>query len=217
VWSQRLAHNGRFTRIVVPYQELLTRCQASFQRKFWYAEGGYLFDGIDGPDGNDASLRPNQLFALSLRYPIATPEQRASILSVIAKELLTPYGLRTLAPSVPAYHGTLGSRQEQQQDALHQGSVWTWLLGPYMDALYNPAYSAEYDEHVWKKGLRQLAPLNQHLSEGMLDMIGGVFDGDYPHHAGSMLASVMGSAELLRAYSTLTQVHVRQPHLVRSR
>ncbi len=216
-WSQRIAYTGRFTRVPVPYQELLTRCQASFQQKFWYADGGYLFDVIEGPDSKDAALRPNQLLAISLRYPIATPEQRASILSVIAKILLTPYGLRTLAPDAQAYHSTLGSRQEEQQDALHQGSVWTWLLGPCIDALYNPAYTSDYDETVWKKSLRQLAPFNKHLSEGMVDMIGGVFDGDYPHNAGYVPASIVSCAELLRAYYTLTQVYVRQPHLVHSR
>ncbi|GAC1576345.1 MAG: amylo-alpha-1,6-glucosidase [Ktedonobacteraceae bacterium] len=216
-WSQRLAYTGQVTRTTVPYKELLMRCQASFQQKFWYADGGYLFDVIDSPNGNDSALRPNQLFACSLRYPVATKEQRASILGVVAKKLLTPYGLRTLAPDAKAYHGTLGVRQEEQQDAVHQGSIWTWLLGPYIDALYNATYTQSYDEMIWKKSLRQLAPYNKQLSEGMLGMIGGVFDGNYPHTAGYTPATLLGSTELLRVYHTLTQVHVRQPHLVQSR
>ncbi|GAC1652882.1 MAG: hypothetical protein NVS4B12_24480 [Ktedonobacteraceae bacterium] len=107
--------------------------------------------------------------------------------------------------------------QEEQLDALHQGSVWTWLVGPYIDALYNASNtSSSYDELLWKKGLRQLAPLQKQLTEGMLDMIGGVFDGEYPHKAGYVPASVMGSAELLRVYHMLSQIHVQQPHLVRA-
>ncbi len=216
-WSQRFAHTGHFTHVVVPDKELLMCCQTSFQQKFWYAERKYLFDVIEGPDGNDAALRPNQLFACSLRYPIATVEQHRCILDVVAKELLTLYGLRTLAPDAEAYHGTLSVRREEQQEARYQGSVWTWLLGPYIDALYNVAYTSEYDEKIWEQSLCQLALFDKHLAEGMLDMVGGVFDGDYPHSAGYVPASLLGSAELLRVYHTLTQVRVRQPHLVQSR
>ena len=215
-WSQHLTRTGRFTRTTIPYQELLTRCRTSFQQKFWYPEGGYLFDVVESPTGNDAALRPNQLFACSLHYPVLAEERRASVLAAIEKNLLTPYGLRTLAPNAKEYRKTLGERHEEQQDALHQGSVWTWLLGPYVDALYNSS-DGSHDEIAWKKSLRQLIPFKKHLTEGMLDMISGVFDGEYPHAAGYVPASVMASAELLRAYHLLTQVHVRQPHLAYSR
>ncbi len=216
-WAQRLTYMGRSPRITLPYAELLTKCQANFRQKFWDADGEYLFDVIEGPEGNDVSLRPNQLLACSLRYPVATSEQHKAILKAVTRSLLTPYGLRTLDPDAEAYHGTLGQRREEQQDALHQGTVWTWLLGPYIDALYNRKYTPQYDETLWKRGLRQLAPFRAQLSQGMLDMIGGVFDGDYPHNWGHTLASLQGYAELLRAYHTLTQVHVRQPHLAHSR
>ena len=216
-WAQRLTYIGRPSHVTLPYEELLPRCRANFQQKFWYASGRYLFDIIDGPNGNDPALRPNQLFACSLRYSIVTLEQRNAILDIVTKVLLTPYGLRTLTPDTEAYHRVLGTTREEQQTALHQGSVWTWLLGPYIDALYNPLYTSECDETLWRRGLRQLAPFRNQLSQGLLDMLGGVFDGDYPHHAGHTLASVSASAELLRAYYTLTQVHVRQLHLVQSR
>ncbi len=227
-WSQRLARTGRISHATTPYQELLTRCHSSFQQKFWYAEGGYLFDVVEGPHGNDEALRPNQLFACSLCYPVLDEGRRASVLDVITKKLLTPYGLRTLVPGAAGYRGYLGTQQEEQQNALHQGSVWTWLIGPYIDALYtlysvgHTTSSAHDDQDeaqasLWKRSVRQFAPFQKHLSEGMLDMIGGVFDGDAPHPAGYVPASVLGSAELLRAYHTLTQVYIRQPHLVRSR
>ncbi len=220
-WSQRLARtNARLSR--APYQELLTRCRASFQQKFWYAEGGYLFDVIEGQHGDDAALRPNQLFAFSLRYPVLNEEQRAPVLAVVTKNLLTPYGLRTLAPDAEGYYGTLDARQEER--TLHQGSIWTWLLGAYIDALCHVGQlktdtknTMESEVQTLKRGLRQLAPFQQHLAQGMLDMIGGVFDGDMPHQGGYLPASLSGTTELLRAYHTLTQVRVRQPHLVRSR
>ena len=225
--SQRLTHaHNRTTGTTIPYQELLTRCRTSFQRKFWYDAGGYLFDVIEGPHGNDATLRPNQLFAFSLHYPVLDEVRRASVLDVVTKNLLTPYGLRTLAPNAEGYHGSLGVHLEEQQGALHQGSVWTWLLGAYVDALLcigntksmsSANGSAQSDVQSWRRGLRQLAPFQKHLTEGMLDMVGGVFDGDMPHAAGYHPASVLACAELLRVYHSLTQVHVRQPHLVQSR
>ncbi len=217
-WSQRLTHHtDRITRVTVPYQELLLLCRTSFQQKFWYAEGNYLFDVVESPNGNDAALRPNQLFACSLRYTVLDQEKRASVLAAVTKDLLTPYGLRTLAVGAKEYHGVLGTRQEEQQNALHQGSVWTWLIGAYIDALYNTCdTSSGHNNTLWCKSVRQLASFQKHLSEGMLGMIGGVFDGEYPHAAGYVPASVLASAELLRAYHTLTQGHVRQSHLVQS-
>ena len=215
-WSQRLTHTGHVPPATTPYQELLEHCRISFQQNFWYADGGYLFDVVDGPDGNDRALRPNQLFACSLRYSVLSEERRASVLTAVERHLLTPYGLRTLAPDAKGYRGFLGNQQEEQQEALHQGSVWTWLLGSYIDALYNSSDRSR-DELIWKKSLRQLAPFKKQLAEGILDMIGGVFDGDDPYAAGYISASVLASAELLRTYHMLTQIHVRQPHLVHAR
>lgn len=220
-WAQRLARSNRFgfNREQTPYRELLTQCKASFRQRFWYSEGGYLFDVVDGPHGDDVTLRPNQLLACSLRYAVLDDEQcRAAILDKVTKNLLTPYGLRTLAPDAEGYHGQLGVSLSEQQDALHQGSVWTWLLGPYIDALYKTERtSATHNDALWKRSTRQLLPFQQHLSEGMLDMIGGVFDGNDPHAAGYVPASVLGNAELIRVYHMLTQIRVRQTHLVQTR
>ena len=220
-WSQRLARSNRpaIQREQTPYRELLLQCKASFQQRFWYNEGGYLFDVVDGPHGNDTELRPNQLLACSLRYAVLDDEQcRSAILDKVTKNLLTPYGLRTLAPDTESYRGYLGTSLAEQRDALHQGSVWTWLLGPYIDALYKTAHaSATPNDAFWKRSIRQLQPFQRHLSEGMLDMIGGVFDGDAPHAAGYVPASLLSNAELVRVYATLTQITVRQPHLVQSR
>ncbi len=217
-WSQRLLPST-IQRKQTPYRELLLQCKASFRQRFWYSEGNYLFDVIDGPHGNDIALRPNQLLACSLRYAVLDDEQCCSaILDKVTKCLLTPYGLRTLAPDGEGYRGYLGTSLAEQQEALHRGSVWTWLLGPYIDALYKTTHaSATPNDALWKRSIRQLQPFQQHLSEGMLDMIGGVFDGDAPHKAGYVSASLLGNAELMRVYATLTQIHARQPHLVQFR
>ncbi len=134
-WSQYLGKRGYIDRSPSYYQDLLTQCKKSFEQRFWYAEGGYLYDVVDGPNGNDPALRPNQLFAISLRYsPLDIPARQA-VFDVVTQHLLTPYGLRTLAPHEEAYRGQMGKHQDGQQLAFHQGSVWPWLIGPYIDAL----------------------------------------------------------------------------------
>jgi predicted glycogen debranching enzyme len=219
-WEQHLYRIGSLRHGSTRYQKASIQCQRSFQQRFWYADGGYLFDVIDGPEGDDASIRPNQLFALSLRPSLLQDDQRERILTVVTEHLLTPYGLRTLAPQAMAYRGHIGKRQEEQQ-ALHQGSVWAWLLGAYVDAMlsiHTPAATVSslqderllYQEYLWRKGLQLLEPFRERFSEGLLGMTGGVFDGDAPHHAGHSPASVLALGELLRVYDTLARMHVPQ-------
>src|SRR5207249_6396156 len=116
------------------YSELATRVYESFNKRFWYEAGSYLHDVIDGQQGDDSSLRPNQLFALSLSYPVLEPTRWKQVLDIVQKYLLTPYGLRSLAPGDPnykkQYYGDLRSRDA----AYHQGTVWGWLMGPFIDA-----------------------------------------------------------------------------------
>lgn len=252
-WSQRLYRSGRINYHNAPtlsYRDMLMRCRESFNRRFWHpvdddeAElAGYLFDVIDGPDGNDDSLRPNQLFALSLPHAVLDEEKRASVLDAVTHSLLTPYGLRTLSPSDEGYRGRMGARQQEQARALHQGSVWTWLLGPYIDAVLNVGYvlplqgkqiaplsldtgrkyeKDHYREYLLRRGLQLLSMQQETLSKGLLGMCGSVFDGDAPHTlhtSSSMLASLTSTTELLRAYSTLqaASVPVLAEHKVMSR
>ncbi|WP_376795370.1 amylo-alpha-1,6-glucosidase [Thermogemmatispora sp.] len=223
-WSALVRGRGGDAYLSGRFQELRQRCEEGFQR-FWYAEGHYLYDVIDGPEGHDPGLRPNQLLALSLRHSALPPAYRPEILEQVSRHLLTPYGLRTLAPSDPAYRGRLGQSSEEQQQALHQGSVWTWLIGPYIEALLKldgrsngqgesdrAQTSPLGQEYIWRQGLRALEPFLQELTQNMLGMIGGVFDGDPPHRAGYQAACASGVAELLRIYSYLAQTGAR--HLV---
>ncbi|WP_069805804.1 amylo-alpha-1,6-glucosidase [Thermogemmatispora onikobensis] len=216
-WSTFVRGRGGNTYLSGRIQELRQRCAEGFQR-FWYAEGHYLYDVLDGPAGHDPSLRPNQLLAISLRHTALAPAHRLEVLEQVTRHLLTPYGLRTLAPHDPAYRGRLGHNSEEQHQALHQGTVWTWLIGPYIEALLkldgrrhngeepDPGHVTPLgQEYIWRQGLRALEPFLRELTQHTLGMIGGVFDGDPPHHAGYQAASASGVAELLRIYSYLAQ------------
>ncbi len=221
-WSQGQYPIGRTMHKPSYYQELSNRCKQSFDTRFWYAEGGYLYDVIDGPDGNDSAFRPNQLLALSLRYPLLDKEQRQSIFQLVTERLLTPLGLRTLAPGEPGYYGQLPENQEEQQRALHQGSCWPWFIGPYTDALlslHGPASVAgrtqkerQRKEELWRKGLELLVPFCKQMHEGMLGMIGGAFDGDEPQHVRYKFASALSMGELLRVYNLLVRLDAMHPH-----
>ncbi len=217
-WSQYLNSTGHLRHAVYYYQELLTLCKHSLQQRFWHNQGGYLYDIIDGPDGDDASLRPNQLLALSLCYSALTTEHRQSAFDVITKHLLTPYGLRTLSPQDPAYRGHIGRSWQEQQQTLHQGSAWTWLLGPYVDAMQilQGHFSNElssHDNHLsqeyqWHKGLLLLEPFQERFREGLLGMNEGVFDGNSPYSIGQNCASAISTGELLRIYHMLARMQM---------
>ncbi|HEV7235256.1 MAG TPA: amylo-alpha-1,6-glucosidase [Ktedonobacteraceae bacterium] len=222
-WSQRQVQVGHTSYTSSYYQEMAQRCQKSFQQRFWNASGGYLYDVIDGPEGDDAALRPNQLLALSLRYPVLEQEHRQQVFTIITQKLLTPYGLRTLSPDDTKYQGHLKEQHEEQQKALHQGSTWPWLIGPYIDALLNLSGSSpsavasnrqgeeKYQKNYgqifwWQQSLSTLDPSRKLFSEGVLGMIGGVYDGELPQQASYQVASVVSVGELLRVYNELANV-----------
>jgi glycogen debranching enzyme len=218
-WSQILYQKGSITEKTTYYKEHSNQCKQSFNQCFWYSAGNYLYDVIGGPEGDDQRLRPNQLLAFSLRYPVLDQERRRSVLNIITSQLVTPFGLRTLAPNDANYHGQLQASIEEQQRALHQGSVWTWLLGPYVDALLCVEGSAiptetsqdniTHLEQVWHTGLHLLESFQQHLTEDMLGMFGGVFDGDAPHATRYTATSATSTGEILRVYNLLTHLGIR--------
>jgi glycogen debranching enzyme len=218
-WSLFLYQKGRINHNTTCYEEQSNLCKLSFNKRFWYPAGGYLYDVIDGPDGLDLSIRPNQLLAISLRYPVLDEECQRSVLNLVTEQLLTPYGLRTLSPNDAVYQGQLKHILEEQQQALHQGGAWPWLLGPFVDALLQvegPAALTECSQDnnnnlglVWQKGLHLLEPFHKQLNEGMLGMFAGVFDGDAPQHRGYIAASALSIGEILRIYKLLTHLGVR--------
>lgn len=219
-WSQYLNRRGTLYHAASTYQELLTLCQRSFQQRYWHEAGGYLYDVVDGPDGSDSALRPNQLLACSLRYPVLEESNREKVLEVVTRHLLTPAGLRTLAPGERGYRGRLGSGREQAR-ALHQGSAWTWLIGPYIDALLaanTPVYQRTSSnlcvEYLWRKGLQLLEGFQKNFQEGLLAMSSAVYDGDEPQQQGHCAGSALATAELLRSYYTLSKVRTNHPDYV---
>ena len=117
-----------------PYADHAHRARESFNQRFWYAAGGYLYDVIDGEHGEDASCRPNQVFAISLPHPVLNQERWQPVLEVVRERLLTPVGLRSLAPGHPDYKPTYYGDLRSRDAAYHQGTVWGWLIGPFVDA-----------------------------------------------------------------------------------
>ena len=109
------------------------RARASFNERFWYSDEGYLFNVIDGEGGNDAACRPNQLLAISLHHPVLDPAKWEPVLETVRRRLLTPVGLRSLAPGQPNYKARYFGDLRSRDAAYHQGTVWAWLIGPFID------------------------------------------------------------------------------------
>lgn len=160
----------------------LTTARRRFSRVFWYPEGGYLYDVVDG-EKRDASVRPNQLLALSLPFPLLTVRQRRQVLRVVEARLLTPAGLRSLAPEDAAYRSHYDGGPERRDSAYHQGTVWVWLLGPFATAL------------VRERGVRGMAQghvllerVLVHLGDAGVGTCSEIFDGDGPHASRGAIA-----------------------------
>jgi glycogen debranching enzyme len=177
-----------------PMAEQARRVRESFNRRFWFAEGGYLYDVIDGGQGSDPACRPNQLFAISLPHPVLDPAHWAEVLEVVRQRLLTPVGLRTLAPGEsdyqPKYDGDLRARDA----AYHQGTVWAWLIGPFIDAWLR-VHPDDY-----RTALGFLAGFEPHLTEACVGSISEVFDAEAPHEPRGCIAQAWSVAEVLRSW-----------------
>jgi predicted glycogen debranching enzyme len=174
--------------------ELTEQIEQSFLARFWYPTGGYLYDVVDGPAGDDAALRPNQLFALSLPFPLVSGSEADAILRVVGDELVTPYGLRSLAPKDPAYHGRCEGDIWQRDSAYHQGTVWTWLIGPYLTAVRR-VFGPETNVRA------MLEPLLKHLNDAGIGSISEILDGDAPHTPRGCIAQAWSVAEVLRIWN----------------
>jgi predicted glycogen debranching enzyme len=176
------------------YRELAGRARESFIRLFWNEATGCLYDVVDG-SRRDASIRPNQILAVSLFHSMLSRDQAKSVVAAVEKHLLTPYGLRTLAPSDPQYRGRYEGDAYSRDSAYHQGTVWPWLIGPFLDAYFQAnGRSAEASEQA----SRWLAELRRYIAEEGVGQIPEVFDGDAPHRAGGCMAQAWSVAELLR-------------------
>jgi glycogen debranching enzyme len=174
-----------------PYEDAATRVRESFGR-FWNAERGCCFDVLDGPAGNDPAIRPNQLFAVALAPELLAPERARCVVDVCARDLLTPVGLRTLAPSDPAYAGHYGGDRMARDGAYHQGTVWPWLLGTFVRAHLNV-----YADRTLARSF--IAPLADALVGYGIGTLGEIFDGDAPHAPCGTIAQAWSVAEFIAA------------------
>jgi predicted glycogen debranching enzyme len=174
--------------------ELVQQCYHSFNQKFWYSDKEYLYDIIEGENGNDSALRPNQLFAISLKYPVLSKEKWQSVLNSVENNLLTPLGLRTLTPGHPDYKSTYDGDLRSRDAAYHQGTVWPWLLGPYIDVLL------KVNPNEYEKSQAILNGLEQHLKSNCLNTIGEIFDAIPPYTARGCFAQAWSVAEFLRCF-----------------
>lgn len=166
-----------------------------FTARFWNPQVGYLNDVVDGDVAADASLRPNQIVAVSLPYPLLPEEQARQVVRAVQRDLLTPYGLRTLSPHDPRYQGRYLGDQRARDAAYHQGTVWPWLLGPFISAyirVSSDEQEARAQARTW------LVPLRTHLRDAGLGHISEIFDGDPPHRPRGCIAQAWSAAEILR-------------------
>lgn len=196
LWYNALRTMAKFARMLgKPHQEyeaIADRTLARFTR-FWNPDLGYCYDLIDGPTGPDASLRPNQIFAVSLPESPLAPAQQRSVVEICGRALLTSYGLRSLAPDHPSYQGHYGGDLRQRDGAYHQGTVWGWLLGPYV-----LAHLRVYGDLAQARQL--LEPMADHLLTHGLGSGSEIFDGDAPMLPRGCIAQAWTVAEFLRAW-----------------
>jgi len=189
--------NRSFERGGPDLDGLADRTRDSFNRRFWFAEGQYLYDIVDGEAGDDASLRPNQIFALALRHPVLDEERWQRIVDVVAERLLTPYGLRTLDPGHKDFKAQYFGDLRARDAAYHQGTVWAWLLGPFIDAWLRAYPARRHEAHSF------LAAFDDHLSHACIGTISEVFDATKPYAPRGCIAQAWSVAEVLRSLVTL--------------
>jgi predicted glycogen debranching enzyme len=174
--------------------EAAARAQASFNAKFWYEEGGYLYDVVDGEHGDDPACRPNQVFAISLDHPVLDERRWRPVFDVVRERLVTPVGLRSLAPGHREYKAQYYGDLRARDAAYHQGTVWAWLVGPYVDA-YLRVYPGDLS------GAREcLAGFEKHLGDAGIGTISEIFDAEEPFTPRGCIAQAWSIAEVLRAW-----------------
>ncbi|MBW6517187.1 MAG: glycogen debranching enzyme N-terminal domain-containing protein [ANME-2 cluster archaeon] len=178
------------------YSRMSRRTRINYAQ-FWNETAGCLYDVIDGEGRGDASMRPNQIIAVSLPFSVLPPDREQKIVAVVEKELLTPLGLRTLSKSDPAYKGHYMGDRYSRDSAYHQGTVWPWLMGPFVTA-YCKVNGRSAGARSRAKTLFE--PFAAHLHDAGIGTISEIFDGDHPHEPGGCISQAWSVAELLRSY-----------------
>lgn len=194
LWYNALCLYEKWSGQSLPYTK---QCYDSFNQKFWFEKGQYLYDVIEGENGDDSALRPNQIFAISLTFPVLKQERWEQVIRLIEKELLTPVGLRTLSPSDPNYKAFYNGDLQARDSAYHQGTIWPWLLGHYIDA-WLKIYPTDFNTVS-----ELLKGLQDHLDTDCIGTIGEIFDAVPPFHARGCFAQAWSVAEFLRCLNKI--------------
>jgi predicted glycogen debranching enzyme len=180
------------------YRAMADEVKDSFWRLFWNETAGYLNDYILPNSSADATLRPNQIFAVSLPFSPLPRREQAAVVDAVQKNLLARYGLRTLCAADSRYRGQYTGPQQQRDEAYHQGTIWPYLIGPFVEAYLKVNDSSRKSK---KKAAKFIEPLIRHLTEdGCLGQVCEIFDGDAPHKPRGCIAQAWSVAELIRAY-----------------
>jgi len=196
---EELANRFEDSTTALGCSQLTERAAESFNRLFWNDEVGCLYDVVDG-ENRDASIRPNQIFAVSLPHSMLSRDRARQVVMVVERHLLTPYGLRSLAPGDPQYIGRYDGGVWERDTAYHQGTVWAWLMGPFITAYMKVSRaSQESAEAARSRAAEWLEYFNQHLEEACLGHVSEIFDADSPHSPQGCVAQAWSTAELLRA------------------
>jgi predicted glycogen debranching enzyme len=178
------------------YRHMAAAAQWSFNRLFWNEKLGCLYDVVNGGPP-DPSIRPNQIFAVSLPHSMLPLDRAGSVVEKVKEHLLTPFGLRTLAQTDPQYRRRYTGGPTERDGAYHQGTVWAWLLGPFITAyikVNGRSEEARRQAQAW------LSPLEYHLAEAGLGHVSEIFEGDAPHRPCGCIAQAWSVAEILRVY-----------------
>ena len=196
LWYNALCCMGHFANLLgedgTAYTELAEQVRTNFIR-FWYSPEGYCYDVVDGPEGHDATLRPNQLLAVSLSYSPLPPDKQKAIVDICTKRLVTSHGLRTLAQTDAQYIGQYVGDRKKRDEAYHQGTVWGWLIGPFIAAHLRVYKDPEMASSYLKPALR-------HLRDHGLGSISEIFDGDAPFAPRGCTADAGSVGEYLRSW-----------------
>jgi predicted glycogen debranching enzyme len=181
------------------FRSMASRAKRSFNRRFWNEESECLYDVVDG-EGADGAIRPNQIFSVSLRHSMLSRKRARQVVEVVGRELLTPFGLRSLSASDPRYTPHYEGGVFERDTAYHQGTVWAWLMGPFITAYVRAnSQSAAAAKRARARALRLLTGFNEHLSEAGLGHISEIFDAESPHAPRGCIAQAWSVAEVLRA------------------
>jgi len=177
------------------FGEMAASAKRSFEDLFWNQDAGCLYDTVSA-DHRDGSIRPNQILAVSLKHSMLSRDKSRRVVEVVERELLTPFGLRSLAPSDPAYRPRYEGGVWDRDIAYHQGTVWPWLMGPFITAYVRANGGTK---RARERAKEMLAPLRDHLADGGLGHISEILDAESPHEVRGCVAQAWSVAEILRA------------------